>query len=109
MPIEPMLPEQCSRILTWPLLQVRFGPLRAEDGVSVTLSPSLRNAPAGVAAVIVQAVQFITHKARELRSDTALAHLDMLRGGPPCHRVLVGCGVTGVCCGSSPGSYEDRI
>ena len=60
--------------------QVRLGPIMAEDGVSVTIRATQGSADKGLAAVIVQAVRFIMHKTRELRSDTAIAHLNMLRG-----------------------------
>ena len=53
--------------------------------MSLTLRPKPGNAPQGLAGVIVQAVRFIMLKTRQLRSDTALAHLNMLRGAARLH------------------------
>ena len=53
--------------------------------MSVIMRPVHGTASQGLAGVIVQAVRFVTLKTRQLRSDTALAHLNMLRGASRLH------------------------
>ena len=48
-----------------------------------------------LAPVIVRAVRFVMEKTRELRSDTALARLNMLRGRSQALCMFVG---TRLCC-----------